>query len=320
MFRRGVGMSGAVAICGATATGKTSLSLRLAESLGGEIVGCDSMQIYRGMDVGTAKPTAAERARVPHHMIDILDPTEDFSVSQYKSDAEAAMEDIVSRGRVPIICGGTGLYLDAMVYDNRYSDDDGDGAIREELMRYADENGAPALYERLAAIDPESAALTHPNNVRRVARAIEIYEKTGRRKSEWDAESRSGERRDITVIGLKFDDRVLHREAIRGRCREMMESGLPDEARRLYLSGALERGVAAQAIGYKELIPYLRGEESLTDAEEKLFYATCRYAKRQATWFYKKDYISWLSVDAVFRGEESPDMLLERARRIIAAD
>ena len=313
-------MAGAVAICGATATGKTSLSLLLAESLSGEIVGCDSMQIYRGMDIGTAKPTAAERARAPHHMIDILDPTEEFSVSQYKAGAEAAMADIVSRGRVPIICGGTGLYLDAIVYDNRYSDDDGDETVRAELIRYAEENGAPALYARLAEIDPESAAATHPNNVRRVVRALEIYEKTGRRKSEWDAESRPGERRDITVIGLRFDDRELHREAIRRRCREMMESGLPDEAERLYHSGALERGMAAQAIGYKELIPYLRGEGSLGDAEEKLFYATCRYAKRQATWFYKKDYINWLSVDGVFLGTESMETLFRRAVDIVGAD
>lgn len=307
---------GIIAICGATATGKTSLSIRLAEALGGEIIGCDSMQIYRGMDIGTAKPTAAEQAAVPHHMIDIIEPTETFSVRQYKDGAEAAIEDIVSRGRVPVFCGGTGLYLDAVVYDNTYSDEDGNSndTLRAELMRYADEHGVGALYNRLAQIDPEAAAATHPNNVRRVIRAIEIYERTGRRKSEWDAESRLGERRAIRVIGLRFADRELHREAIGRRCREMIESGLPDEARRLYESGALEPGMpAAQAIGYKEFLPYLNGEETLAEAEAKLFFATCRYAKRQATWFNKKDYISWLEVDGVYRGGESFGALYNRA-------
>lgn len=306
-------MRGPVAICGATATGKTSLSIGLAETLSGEIIGCDSMQIYRGMDIGTAKPTAAERAAVPHHMIDIIEPTETFSVRQYKDGAEAAIDDIVSRGRVPIFCGGTGLYLDAVVYDNTYSDEDGDDTLRAELMLYAEEHGIGALHDRLAEIDPEAAAATHPNNVRRVIRAIEIYEKTGRRKSEWDAMSRLGERRGIRVIGLRFADRELHREAIGRRCREMIESGLPDEARVLYESGALEPGMpAAQAIGYKEFLPYLRGEETLTEAEMRLFYATCRYAKRQATWFNKKDYISWLEVDRVYKGEESFGSLFER--------
>ncbi len=312
-------MARPLAICGATATGKTELSLMLAGKYDGEIVGCDSMQIYRGMDIGTAKPTEAERGVVRHHLIDIMDPTEGYSAAQYKADAEAAIADIIARGRTPIFCGGTGLYLDAVIYDNKYSEGDGDGGeTRAELVRYAAEHGAQALYERLENADPEAAAAIHPNNVRRVARALEIFELTGKRKSEWDAVSRLGARREITVIGLRFSDRELHREAIKKRCRQMMEAGLLDEVRRLYEAGALSSGMPASlAIGYKELIPCILGEESESEAEERLFYATCRYAKRQATWFYKKDYINWLEVDGVYAGREDMGAIFDRAVRII---
>ena len=244
-------MARPLAICGATATGKTALSLMLAEELDGEIICCDSMQIYRGMDIGTAKPTEAERARAKHHLIDIKEPNEGYSAAQYKTDAE-------------------------------------------------------------------SACAIHPNNVRRVARALEIFMLTGKKKSEWDAESRTGKRRDIAVLGLFFRDRERHREAIKKRCRQMMEDGLLDEARRLYEAGALSGGMpAASAIGYKELIPCLRGEESEEAAEARLFFATCQYAKRQATWFYKKDYISWLEVDDVWLGRESMGALCRRALDIL---
>lgn len=307
-----------IAICGATATGKTSLAVEAAKRLGGEIVSCDSMQLYRGMDIGTAKPTESERAGVPHHLIDILDPFETYSCARYKIDAEAAISDIKSRGCVPVLCGGTGLYLDALMYDNKYSDEgEDDNGIRDELAAFAKENGAHALHDMLAEIDPDAAASIHENNVRRVARAIEIYQRTGRRKSEWDAESRDSARDDITVIGLRFGDRALHREAIERRCREMFSSGLADEARRLYDMGALDAGcAAAQAIGYKELLPYLRGEETEEAAVMRLYYATCRYAKRQATWFYKKDYIRWLDVDGVYLKNESADELISRALAI----
>ena len=312
-------MARSFAICGATATGKTKLSLLLAEKYDGEIICCDSMQIYRGMDIGTAKPTKAERARVPHHMTDFLDPKTPYSVSQYKADARAAEDDIAARGHTPIFCGGTGLYLDAVVYDNKYSEFEGDGGkVRDELMKFAEEHGAQALYDRLREVDPDAAAATHPNNVRRVARALEIFLLTGRTKSEWDAESRSDGARDIAVLGLRFFDRENHREAIRKRCRKMMEAGLADEARRLSEAGALSSGMpAAGAIGYKELLPYLRGEETLAEAEEKLFFATCRYAKRQATWFYKKDYIRWLEVDGVFTGREDISELASRAEALL---
>ena len=206
------------------------------------------MQIYRGMDVGTAKPTEEERSRVPHHMIDVAEPSEQYSVTRYKAEAEAAMSEIISRGHIPVFCGGTGLYLDAILYDNKFSEDpgndkNGDGKkVRDELALFAEKYGAEALHARLAEVDPESARATHPNNVRRVVRALEIFERTGRKKSEWDAGSRLGGRRHIAVIGLRFEDRALHREAIRRRCREMMTAGWSTRQRGFTIRECLRTG------------------------------------------------------------------------------
>lgn len=313
-----------IAVCGATATGKSRLAVLLAQRLSGEIVSSDSMQIYRGMDIGTAKPTEEEMAAVPHHMIDTVEPNTPYSVADYAADARAAIADIRSRGRTPIVCGGTGLYLDALVYDNKYSADTDTAltdSVRGRLTAFAEKHGASALHDRLRDVDPTSAESIHPNNVRRVLRALTIYETTGKTKTEWDAVSRGGMNSDFTVIGLRFFDRERHRAVIEKRCRKMIESGLVEETERLYKSGALEPGTtAAQAIGYKEILPYLFGEESLSASEERLFYATCRYAKRQATWFYAKDYIRWLDVDGLVLGTETEDELLARALRLCAED
>lgn len=304
----------AIAVCGATATGKSHLAIKIAEAVGGEIVNCDSMQIYRGMDIGTAKPSLSDRARIPHHLYDFADISRGFSVAEYGAMAKDVINDIKSRGRVPVICGGTGLYLDAIVYDNKYSDEDNNtdnsDALREELYAFAAEHGAEALHRRLADVDKSSAAAIHPNNIRRVARALEIYIKTGKPKSVWDAESRTGTISPfITVIGVRYRDRERHRSAIRARCESMVEAGIVEEARELFESGLLTEGSAAsQAIGYKEFVPYLRGEETLSSAVDRLYYDTCRYAKRQATWFYKKDYIRWLYAD-----EQSEDEMLADA-------
>ncbi len=309
-----------LAVCGATATGKTSLSLALAERLGGEIISSDSMQLYRGMDIGTAKPTADELLRTPHHLIDVLDADEKCSVADYSSMAKAEEEDILSRGKTPIYCGGTGLYLDAVMYENKFSESADADAEREATARaeaYLRENGTAALHKRLAEIDPASAESIHPNNSRRVIRALVIYETTGKTKTEWDAGSRGKVRDDVTVIGLRFADRELHRHAIGERCEKMLADGLVGETERLYRAGALREGTtASQAIGYKELLPYLRGEESLHDAKMRLFYATCRYAKRQATWFYPKEYITWLEVDGLYLEKETKEDLLRRAIEI----
>ena len=288
-----------VVISGPSGVGKTELAIRLAERLGGEIVCCDSMQIYRVMDIGTAKPTPEEQARVPHHLFDFIDPFRSYSCADYCADAEKVIEDILSRGKLPIVCGGTGLYLDRFL---KGGNDDGaacDESVREELKKFVDENGIDALHERLCNLDPESAATIHKNNVKRVMRAIEICLVTGEKKSEIDKKNAEiVDKYDHTVITLSFMDRELLYRRIEERVDKMMADGLLDETKRLMDTGVFERSVtAAQAIGYKELFPYLRGEATLSECVEELKAATRRYAKRQVTWFSGKDYAHKVYVD-----------------------
>jgi len=291
-------MKNVLAVVGATASGKTALSIALAKALGGEIISCDSMQIYRGMDIGTAKPTEEEREGVPHHLIDIVDPSESFSVADYAPLAAKAIEDISARGKLPIFCGGTGLYLDAVLTANEYSEAASDPSLREELTREAEEKGALVLWERLKREDPASAEAIHPNNVKRVVRALEIKLLTGVPKSEWDKRSRlAPSPYNAVVLGLSYPDRAVLYGRIDKRVDIMLEAGLVDEVRSLIESGRLPRGsTAAQAIGYKEILAYLDGEVSLGEAVETLKTATRRYAKRQITWFGSKSYVTPVEV------------------------
>ena len=288
-----------LAVVGPTASGKTSLAVALALRLGGEVISCDSMQIYRRMDVGTAKPTAAEQRGVRHHLIDVADPTDAFSVNDYLTAANAAVQDILSRGKLPVFCGGTGLYLDAFLRGGLPDTPAGDAALREELAALAAERGEEYLHAELAKVDPASAAATHPHNLRRVIRALEIYRLSGIPKSEWDR--RSNELPSLynaAVLGLRFEERALLYQRIEQRVDEMIEAGLLQETRTLESEGVFERSpTAAGAIGYKELLPYLRGTCSLEEAIEELKTATRRYAKRQMTWFCAKDYVRWIRVD-----------------------
>jgi len=287
------------AVTGPTASGKTALAIELAKRLDGEIISCDSMQIYRGMDVGTAKPTKEELAQVPHHLIDILPADAPYSCSDYVKDAERAVEDIVSRGKLPIFCGGTGLYLDRFL---KGGNDDGaacDENLREELKKFADEKGIDALYERLVELDPVAAETIHKNNVKRVMRAIEICLVTGEKKSDIDKKNAEiVDKYDHKVITLAFENRELLYGRIEKRVDQMISEGLLDETRNLMAEGIFERSqTAAQAIGYKELFPYLRGEASLESCTNELKAATRRYAKRQVTWFSGKDYARKVYVD-----------------------
>ena len=286
------------AVVGATASGKSSLALELAERYGGEIISCDSMQVYRKMNIGTAKPTAQEMARVSHHMIDIADPEDNFSCAEYVSLADAAIRDCASRGKLPIICGGTGLYLDALLREADFADGINDEGVRASLMSFAEEQGAEALHAELAKIDPESAAAIHPNNVKRVARAIEIYRVGGITKSELDRRSRErGERFDIRAVELFYSDRDVLYGRIEKRVDEMVAMGLVEETRELMEARVFERNTtAAQAIGYKELFGYFEGRESLKEATDNLKTATRRYAKRQMTWFGARDYVNRIDV------------------------
>lgn len=294
-----------VAVVGPTASGKTALSLGLCRKLGGEVICCDSMQVYRGMDIGTAKPTDEERAAVPHHLVDIADPCETFTAADYVAAAEAAANDVLARGRVPVFCGGTGLYLDSFLRGG-FSQVREDAEYREQLARFAAEHGNEALHARLAKIDPESAAAIHPNNVRRVIRALEIYHTEGLTKAELDRRSReSAGRYDAVVIGLRYADRELLYRRIDLRVDAMVQAGLVGEVERLDRAGVFDRsGTAAQAIGYKELLPFVHGECSLEKAVDSLKTATRRYAKRQLTWFGAHGDVHWLDCDTFASQQE----------------
>ncbi len=300
-----------LAIVGPTASGKTALAVSLAERLGGEVISCDSMQIYRGMDIGTAKPTKAEQRGVPHHLIDVAEPHEPFSAMEYVEAANAAVRDITARGKLPVFCGGTGLYLDAFLRGGMPETPGADARLREELHAFALSQGEEALHQELAAVDPESAAATHPHNLRRVIRALEIYRLTGVPKSEWDRRSRIlPSKYNAAVIGLSFTDRAMLYARIERRVDEMLAMGLLDETRALREAGVFDRSpTAAAAIGYKELLPYLEGSCTLEEAVEELKTATRRYAKRQLTWFGAKEYVRWIPVDDGKTAQKSEEIV-----------
>ncbi len=283
----------AIAVTGPTASGKTALAIRLAEALHGEIISCDSMQIYRGMDIGTAKATAEERARVPHHMLDIAEPNENFSAAEYALRAEACAAEIASRGKLPIFCGGTGLYLEAVRTARHGEAMESDAAFRTQMEEFAVREGNEALHARLAAIDPESAETIHPNNRTRVIRALEIYHVTGKTKTEHDrAACMENPRLSLLNITLFFESRSLLYERIDRRVDAMMAEGLMEETRCLLREGKLLPGTTAYgAIGYKECLGFLRGECSEQEAADILKNATHHYAKRQQTWFSAKPHI-----------------------------
>ena len=279
----------AVAIVGPTASGKTATAISLCERIGGEVISVDSMQVYQKADIGTAKPTAEERLRVPHHLVDFLPLSHAYSAADYGEDAFAAAKDIALRGKIPVFAGGTGLYLEA-ARTGRHdtAPDTKNDALRQELLSLAEtDEGKELLWQRLCRIDPESAEKTHKNNLRRVIRALEIAEGTGIPKSEWDKRSREiSPRIDMKVFLLDFRDRSLLYRRIDLRVERMLDEGLLAEAEHLYRSGIFRQNTTvAQAIGYKELIPYIEGKCSLDSAVEELKTATRRYAKRQLTWF-----------------------------------
>ncbi len=287
------------AVVGPTASGKTALAIALAKKFDGEVISCDSMQIYKGMDIGTAKPTATEMDGIPHHMIDIIEPSEIFSAADYAPLAKAAADDIISRGKLPIFCGGTGLYLDAVLTANSYAETETDPALRAELIADAERYGIDAMWERLNAVDPQSAAATHKNNVKRVIRALEIYLTSGVTKTEWDKRSRLAPTPyNSTIIALEREREELYRR-IDLRVDMMMEIGLENEVRALLGSGRLPRNsTAAQAIGYKEFIAYFENQISLDDAVAMIKQSSRRYAKRQLTWFKRDKNVNWInSVD-----------------------
>ncbi|MBO5735471.1 MAG: tRNA (adenosine(37)-N6)-dimethylallyltransferase MiaA [Clostridia bacterium] len=279
------------AVVGPTASGKSAYAIRLAKELDGEVISGDSMQIYRGMDVGTAKASAEEQQEIPHHLLDVAEITEGFSAGRFMELAAEKIAEIHSRGKTPIICGGTGLYIELLLTGKQLSENTADEKLREELLAFAEEKGNEALHTRLAEIDPASAEAIHPNNVKRVVRALEIALTTGSTKSEADEKSKEGENPYApTIIRLTYGDRAKLYEKINLRVRRMFEMGLEEEVRALCEKGLRETPTASQAIGYKEFYPYFDGEIPLAQVEEDICRNTRRYAKRQETWFSRMHY------------------------------
>lgn len=284
-----------VVICGPTATGKTALAVSMAQRFGGEVVSADSMQIYKGMDIGTAKPTEQERGGIPHHMIDFAEIGEEYGASFYSIHARECIEDIAERGKLPILCGGTGLYISAVVYPLDFNGTGADTAYRAELADFANKYGSMALYQKLAELDAEAANAIHPNNVRRVIRALEIIKKQG---NSCLARSQKIFNDDplfeLAWVGLTMDRGVLY-SRIDARVDNMMEMGLLEEVETLakqYGKGS----IAFQALGYKELLCYLNGQTTREAAVDQIKTGTRNYAKRQLTWFKRENNIQWFDV------------------------
>ena len=305
-----------IAVVGPTASGKTALAIALAKELGGEIVSADSMQIYRGMDIATAKPTPEEMAEVPHHLIGFWPPEKPFSVAQYALLAREKIDDILRRGRVPVLCGGTGLYIKAIVDHIQYEEETGeDAALRERLRRQAQDEGNLAVWRQLQAMDPQTAERIHPNNLGRVIRATEVMQVSGRSIREQEERSRQAPcPYHVLQIGLRYRNRENLYERIGRRVDAMAEAGLPEEARAVRQQGLT--ATAAQAIGYKELYDWMDGTLPLEEALENLKRSTRRYAKRQLTWFGADARIRWIEPDALQAGET----VTEQAMKIIEND
>lgn len=282
-------------LIGPTAVGKTKLSLEIAEQYGCEIISGDSMQVYREMDIGTAKASEEEQARIPHHMIDIHNPDEPFSVAEFQDRVRALTVEIHQRGKLPFLVGGTGLYVESVCYDYQFTDVQMDEALRAELDQYAQLLGDDALHAKLAEIDPITAERLHPNDRRRIIRAIEIYQLTGKPLSDYLAEQTKLPAYNLCVIGLTMDRALLYKR-IEARVDQMMEEGLLQEVQQLLGKGYSPQLVSLQGLGYKEMIGYLTGVHSLSRAVELLKRNTRRFAKRQLSWFRHMKDIEWVDV------------------------
>lgn len=286
-----------VVLTGPTAVGKTDASIGLAKALGGEIISADSMQVYQYMDIGSAKVRPEEMEGIPHFLVDELKPWEEFHVVRFKQMAKAAMEGIYARGHIPIVVGGTGFYIQALLYDIDFSENDGDDSYRRELEQIAGRQGKTALHERLRAVDPASALQIHENNVKRVIRALEFYHQTGQRISEHNERERQKESPYRFVYFVLNDDQKRLYERIDSRVDRMLEVGLVDEVAALRDMGCKRDMVSMQGLGYKEIFAYLDGELSLEEAIYRLKRDTRHFAKRQITWFKREREVIWINKD-----------------------
>ena len=307
-------MNNIICIAGPTASGKTALAATLAKELNGEVVSCDSMQVYRRMDIGTAKPTLEEMQGIPHHMIDVAEPWEDFSVSRYCEMAAPIVDDIISRGKIAVIAGGTGLYMDALIRGNAFAPFPATG-VRERLEAQADAEGMEAMLSRLRAVDPDAARRLHLSDRKRILRALEVYLETGETITEHNRKTQAVPPRYSPLwLGLDFARRGELYRRIELRVGLMLEQGLVEEIRGLLADGIPEKATAMQAIGYKEFVDALDGRCTIEEAADQVRQSSRRYAKRQLTWFRRNKAIHWLIRDTGDTGRE----ILENARRIVS--
>ena len=289
-------------ICGPTASGKTALAVALAKALDGEVVSADSMQVYRRMDIGTAKPTAEEMDGVPHHMLDVADPEENYSVARYVADAVPVVDGILARGKLPIVAGGTGLYIDNLVAGRQFAPFPADSGLREELQSRARSEGLPVLLEELRAVDPAAAERLHPNDEKRIIRALEVYRATGRTITQHNLETQAiPDRYAPLTIALNFRERPWLWERIDRRVDVMMEQGLEREVRQLLADGVPPDCTAMQAIGYKELAAAIAEGRPVSEGAEEIKLRSRQYAKRQLTWFRRNRAAHWIE------WEKTPD-------------
>ena len=289
-----------IIIAGPTASGKTSLAIEIAKAFDGEIVSADSMQIYKYMDIGTAKPTKYECAEAVHHLIDFVEPDKSYSVAEYVEDAHKCIAEIISRGKIPVMCGGTGLYIDSVANDITFGETEADNEMRGELRELAEKNGGEYLIKMLSEFDPVSAQRLHPNNIKRVIRAIEFYRLTGIPISEHQEETKKTESRYSPVAFCIDREREMLYERINKRVDIMMADGLLDEVKRLRDMGYTRDMQSMQGIGYKEMLEYLDGETTLDSAVEAVKQGSRRYAKRQVTWFRRNKNVYWLKPESAF--------------------
>lgn len=286
-----------IILTGPTAVGKTKASIGLAKAIGGEIISADSMQVYRHMDIGSAKITKEEMADVPHYLIDVLEPEEEFHVVRFQQMAKAAMTDIYSRGKIPIIVGGTGFYIQALLYDIDFTENEGDSVYREKLEALAEEKGAAYLHGQLAMVDPKSAEEIHANNIKRVIRALEFYHQTGQKISEHNERERQKESPYQFCYFVLNDRRECLYERIDQRVDQMIRNGLVQEVQTLKERGCTKQMVSMQGLGYKEIFSYLEGDCSLEEAVYIIKRDTRHFAKRQLTWFKRERDVIWVQKD-----------------------
>ena len=306
-------MNNIICVAGPTASGKTALAVELAKELNGEVVSCDSMQIYRRMDIGTAKPTREEMQGIPHHMIDVAEPDEDFSVSRYCEQASRIVDDIVARGKTAIIAGGTGLYMDSLIKGNDFAPFPATG-MREKLEAQADRDGLDAMHALLASIDPEAASRLSVADRKRIIRALEVYYETGETITQHNLKTQAiPPRYQPLWLGLDFADRADLYRRIDLRVELMLQAGLVAEIQALLDSGISERCTAMQAIGYKEFVSALEGNSTIEEAAAQVQQASRRYAKRQLTWFRRNSRMHWL----VRKSSDSFEEILAKARQVL---